>query len=60
MNIADILYAWFRVYQSDIKSDSAKWDFLNHIRKANVLLTPEHLKFYREYGTKHNLLNGVH
>jgi hypothetical protein len=52
---AQTFYMWFKLYQGDIKSDSAKWDFLNHIRKS-IALDPWHEEFYQKYGKDHNLI----
>lgn len=44
----DLLYMWFKIYERDIKTNVAKWDLLNHIRKETKL-NPKHEKFYLDY-----------
>ena len=50
----NLLYMWFRVYESEVKSDVAKWDFLNQIRE-HMELTPKHERFFQEYAKKNNI-----
>jgi hypothetical protein len=51
---AETLYMWFRIYQAEIKDDTAKFDFLGHIRKETTL-DPQHELFYFNYDKKHKI-----
>ena len=45
--LAENFYMWFRLYQQEIKSETGKWDFLNHVRKI-IALDKKHEEFLKE------------
>lgn len=51
----EFLYMWFKIYQNDIKNDSAKWVFLHNIRK-DIKLDTIHEDFYIKYTKKRGLI----
>lgn len=53
----ETLYMWFKLYRNIIDSQTAQWDFLNHVRKE-IQLSPKDELFYRRYAKEHGISIG--